>query len=356
MAIVLAIVLVFTMVPVGKDNVAHAFSLSGDGTYMDDLQAVAYGANGIRLDWSNYSEWIDDGDIVGYEIWRAKKYNKNYKKIIRVNGNRTSYIDTKVYRNTKYFYQVRAVTRGYYNDIYSNVAYNYVGARKAVLTNKYDYNKHWIKINWKYQKEASGYEIYRYFLKGKKYKRIKVIKNGKTTSYVDRNLKSSTKYNYKVRAYRNIGARKVYGPMSNWKTYKTFSREIPNINFNMTDSRVSYNKRYVKVRINNNSAYGMTVLNSGVLYDSTYANFDRKLTVTGYYPISSNGFRGDFRRASSVYIPSHSSRTVCFQVIGNTTWYDKYTIVTFKFNMDGHRYFAKVGSDFGWQWIWKYKL
>ena len=69
------------------------------------------------------------------------------------------------------------------------------------------------KVTWKRQKGATGYEIYLKSGNGK-FKKVKSISKGTTTSYTIRNLKKTTKYTVKVRAYRKAGSAKAYGAYS----------------------------------------------------------------------------------------------------------------------------------------------
>ena len=78
--------------------------------------------------------------------------------------------------------------------------------------------KNGIKISWKQVKNATGYRIYRKTGKGK-YKVIKVVKNGKTTSLIDKRISKKSVYVYKVRAYRG----KTIGKDSNRITARYLS-------------------------------------------------------------------------------------------------------------------------------------
>lgn len=73
---------------------------------------------------------------------------------------------------------------------------------------KYKANKK-IVLSWKKDKEAGGYEIYRY--QGKKWVRIKKV--GKKTK-VTIAKGSAKKYQYKVRAYKKVNGKMYYGAFS----------------------------------------------------------------------------------------------------------------------------------------------
>lgn len=81
--------------------------------------------------------------------------------------------------------------------------------------------KHTIKASWDKKSGANGYQIY--YSRNKNFKKLsakKIVKGGKKTSYVGKNFTKGRKYYVKVRAYKNVNGRKVYGKWSNVKTVK----------------------------------------------------------------------------------------------------------------------------------------
>ena len=74
---------------------------------------------------------------------------------------------------------------------------------------------------WSKVKGANGYEIYRSNRKDGKYQKVKTISKGGTTSYKDGKLKKSTTYYYKIRVYRKVDRKKVYGSYSSVVSVKT---------------------------------------------------------------------------------------------------------------------------------------
>lgn len=80
---------------------------------------------------------------------------------------------------------------------------------------------HKIKASWDKKSGANGYQIY--YSRNKNFKNLsakKIVKGGKKTSYVGKNFTKGRKYYVKVRAYKNVNGRKVYGKWSNVKTVK----------------------------------------------------------------------------------------------------------------------------------------
>ena len=77
-----------------------------------------------------------------------------------------------------------------------------------------------IKVSWKKNTKASGYEIVYSTKKSFKGKKTIVVKTNKTTSKVVKKLKSKKKYFVKVRSYKQVGKTKIYGAYSKVKTVK----------------------------------------------------------------------------------------------------------------------------------------
>lgn len=69
-------------------------------------------------------------------------------------------------------------------------------------------------ITWKKVKDASGYQVYRATKKNGKFKKIKTVKGNSVVKYTNKKLKKNKKYYYKVRAYRAVKGKKVYGAFS----------------------------------------------------------------------------------------------------------------------------------------------
>lgn len=77
-----------------------------------------------------------------------------------------------------------------------------------------------IKISWKRDKKATGYQVMMKTGKKGKYKLIKTVKKNKTVTYTKKKLKKGKTYYVKVRAYKVIGGKKVYGTYSKVKKIK----------------------------------------------------------------------------------------------------------------------------------------
>lgn len=96
-----------------------------------------------------------------------------------------------------------------------------VKPKKATLKKAKSTKKRTLKVMWKRDTKATGYQVMiaqnKKFKKGKK---TALIKKNKTTSRTFKKLKSRKNYYYKVRAYKQIGKTKIYGAYSKTKRIK----------------------------------------------------------------------------------------------------------------------------------------
>ena len=76
-----------------------------------------------------------------------------------------------------------------------------------------------IKLSWD-RVTTSGYEVYR-SLDNKKWSKITTITKNNTLSFNNKKLKENKTYYYKVRAYKTVSGKKVYGPFSSVVNTKT---------------------------------------------------------------------------------------------------------------------------------------
>ena len=75
-------------------------------------------------------------------------------------------------------------------------------------------------LSWKKDSFVSGYDIYRSIKKSSKYKRIVSINYNTTVKYQDSKLKRGKTYYYKIRAYKYVNGKKMYGDYSQVKSVK----------------------------------------------------------------------------------------------------------------------------------------
>ena len=158
----------------------------------------------------------------GYEIYRASSKNGTYQKIKTINnGNTLTFKNKKLKFNKKYYYKVRAFRKSETGTEYSELS-NTLTAKtrlaKPTLKLKRKASSG-MNISWKKVEGASGYQI-RYSLKKKSGYQSILIKKAKAGTYRKSGLKPNKKYYVKMRAYRTVKGKKVYGAWSTVKSIK----------------------------------------------------------------------------------------------------------------------------------------
>lgn len=154
------------------------------------------------------------------KVTGAKTYNLYYKggtvkswKLVKSGIKGTSYKHktSKLLTGTKYTYTVRAVNG-------SNLSgYDKTGVAAAPALNKANLTKlasasKGIQITWAKVPGSSGYVVQR--LNNGKWGAIKTITKGTTVTYTDTAVKAGGQYSYRVRAYRTVNGKRIYGAYS----------------------------------------------------------------------------------------------------------------------------------------------
>ncbi len=152
--------------------------------------------------------WDEQSAATKYLIYRSTD-GKKYTKIKEVTTN--TYVQTGLTYNRTYYYKVRACDISKCSN-YSNVVARKIRPNKVTLTVKSAGTNN-IKLGWD-RVTTSGYEVYR-STNNKRWTRVKTITKNSTLEFNNKKLKSNKLYYYKVRAYKKVGSRKVYGPWSN---------------------------------------------------------------------------------------------------------------------------------------------
>jgi len=159
---------------------------------------------------SNKITWNGVAGISRYEIYRATSQKGSYTKIGNLSS--TTYVDKKLITGKKYFYKVRAIGNGTGTSDFSPVVNSKPSLKKATIAVSRKSKKATIK--WNKVSGANGYEVFMATSKKGKYKKIKTIKKGSIKKFTKKKLKKNKKYYFKVRAYKNVNGKKVYGSYS----------------------------------------------------------------------------------------------------------------------------------------------
>ncbi len=159
--------------------------------------------------------WDEDDNADKFIVYRTDKKGGTYKKVAKVTTNR--YVDRNVTYGKTYYYKVRAIGLGekkYSNEVkYKLVPLKVTNVKlSAIKANS-------IKVSYDKQSE-SGYSIER-STNNKTWTVVKTITKNSTLSFNNTGLKANTKYYYRVRAYKTVSGKKVYGAYSDVVMAKT---------------------------------------------------------------------------------------------------------------------------------------
>lgn len=148
-----------------------------------------------------------------YEIYSYNSSKKKYTKVATTTSK--SYTVKKLSAAKTYSYAVKAiavVSKKTYTGDYSSVLT--VSTAPATVTGvkvSYKAGETSATVSWKKVSGASGYEIYNYDVKTKKYTSL-----GKTTktSFTYKKIAAATEYQFCVKAYRTVSKKNYYGSYS----------------------------------------------------------------------------------------------------------------------------------------------
>lgn len=201
---------------VDKEYTLCVNKIGNKKTSVTSVKSTAY--NKLKVSWKVVPA------AASYQIYRSTKKDGDYQNIKTIDSVGTSsWTDSSVKTGKTYYYKIKVVVKtqnGNQTSGFSNVKSAKAVPAKTTLKAKASNAKN-VKLTWSKVKGANGYEIYRSNSKDGKYSKVKTISKGSTTSYKDGKLKKSTTYYYKIRAYRKVDRKKVYGSYSSVVSVKT---------------------------------------------------------------------------------------------------------------------------------------
>lgn len=189
----------------GKTTPAPAIKVS----VPTSVKAASAAYNKVKISWKKVS------GATGYQVYQYDAKTKKYVRKATVKG--TSYTKGNLTTGTKYSFKVRAYKtvngKTTYSG-YSKVVSATPTLSKALKPTAQNTTKGVVKVSWKKVSGATGYQIVRSTKQNGTYKSIYKSKNANTLSYSNKGLKKGSKYYYKVRAYKKVGTKTVYGSYS----------------------------------------------------------------------------------------------------------------------------------------------
>lgn len=201
---------------VDKEYTLCVNKIGNKKTSVTSVKSTAY--NKLKVSWKVVPA------AASYQVYRSTKKDGDYQNIKTIDSVGTSsWTDSSVKTGKTYYYKIKVVVKtqnGNQTSGFSNVKSAKAVPAKTTLKAKASNAKN-VKLTWSKVKGANGYEIYRSNRKDGKYQKVKTISKGGTTSYKDGKLKKSTTYYYKIRVYRKVDRKKVYGSYSSVVSVKT---------------------------------------------------------------------------------------------------------------------------------------
>ena len=143
-------------------------------------------------------------DVTGYRIYR-KTGNGAYKKLKTISGaSVTSFKDTTIQPGNTYTYRIRCYRKingvAYFSS-YSKVKTIKVSMSAASLTKAAVSSGSKIKLSWKQDARADGYQVYRADAPDGKFVRVKTISSPDKLKWWDAAVSEGKSYSYKIRTY-----------------------------------------------------------------------------------------------------------------------------------------------------------
>ncbi len=180
------------------------------------VKAASTGINKIKLRWDAVP-----GATV-YYIYHSEKQGSGYSK--RGETTKTSFTDTNLLTGGQYFYTVQAfrILDGCYaygEDSAPVLAIPDLVRPSSVKCQAVSKKK--LRLTWKKNSEAAGYEIWRSTKKKSGYKKVGTTKK---PTFTNSGLSADKIYHYKIRAYTTVDNERIYSPWSSITKGKTKKR------------------------------------------------------------------------------------------------------------------------------------
>lgn len=172
--------------------------------------------NKVKLKWNKQPQ------VTQYKIYLYNNKTKKYECKKTLSGDTTTATIKKLTDGTTYKFRIRAISTLNGKTIYGEYTKLKVTTKpkKVTISKLKATAKNKLAVNWKKVSNSNGYVIqYSTNSKFKNAKKIK-IKNKKTISRIIKSLKRNKKYYVRIRAYRQVDSKKIYGDYSKTKNIK----------------------------------------------------------------------------------------------------------------------------------------
>ncbi len=170
------------------------------------ISTALYDSNTVTVKWNSIS------GVSSYQVYRSTSKTGTYKKIKTVDSGTTSWNNTGLKVGKTYYYKVRACkgsTQYSFSSIVSRTAQPKAPSIRTTA------GKRQITVKWAKVAKVTGYQVCRSTKKKGTYAAVKTVKGKNATSFTNKKLKKGKRYYYKVRAYKTVSGKRVYGSFSN---------------------------------------------------------------------------------------------------------------------------------------------
>ena len=199
-------------------NDSSSFRITSPGTIVSNRAAPkitkieSLSGTSLKVTWSKVA------GTTGYILLRSTSKTGTYSKIKTTTA--TSFINTGLTPGKAYYYKVECynligVTQ-YISSGYSAIKAGVPLAKPTAPTAKV-LSPTSVKVSWSAVTGATGYELWRATSAAGTYARVY---RGTARSFTNTALKTGKLYCYKVRAYKTIGTKSYYGPLSAYKAVR----------------------------------------------------------------------------------------------------------------------------------------
>ena len=201
----------------GRDEAEKAENAARPGS-VTGLKGASASYSSVKITWKKADR------ASGYEILRSTSSKGTYRRVATVST--TSYTNKSLTCGRTYYYKI--VPCGTYT--FEGETKTVKGAESAVVsarpslgrpsTLKLTAGKKQVTVRWSRVSGASGYKVYRSTKKSSGYKLVKTVKGSSTVKYVNKKLTKGKRYYYKVRAYRTVSGKTVYGSLTSARSVR----------------------------------------------------------------------------------------------------------------------------------------
>lgn len=187
------------------------------------FKAASNSYRSIKLSWSKVN------GANGYQLFRSTSKNGKYKAFKTLtSGKTTSHVNKAGLTAGKtYYYKMRPYInisgKKVYGKTYSAIkSAKTKPATPSLTVSKYSSGKvkRKVRVKWSKVSEITGYRISRSTSAKRGFKRIKSPSYKATRSFIDKGVKKNKTYYYKIRAYKKVNGKLLYGGYSTVKKIK----------------------------------------------------------------------------------------------------------------------------------------